>query len=253
MEFSHVLSGQEGNTDASTKSFIDDIGFENIKKKVNIDTQAISAALSECLSLENGVEQEKNVQIKDEGSEAENEEQGVGNIKQESENAEKGKKEGHKRVILQQKREEHGDEEDREKSANSNHNTDPSDGNSQLNHADSANNSLSSGSDSNAERDVTNMLEETSENVGSETATSQRDGDEDSFLGDEGGMSVDLLRFLLPGLCHLTSEDEPRQILVDNELLPMLNYYLKHMLKRYFVDDTNDNVIVRIFCYRSSF
>ena len=66
-------------------------------------------------------------------------------------------------------------------------------------------------------------------------------------LGEQNSMSVDLLRFLLPGLCHLTSEDEPRQILVDNELLPMLNIYLKGMLKRYFRDDTNNNVVVCIF------
>uniref|UniRef100_K1RW45 NipSnap-like protein 2 n=1 Tax=Magallana gigas TaxID=29159 RepID=K1RW45_MAGGI len=55
--------------------------------------------------------------------------------------------------------------------------------------------------------------------------------------------SVDLLRFLLPGLCHLTSEDDPRKILVDNELLPMLNFYLKRLLKRYFRNDSNDNVV----------
>jgi hypothetical protein len=249
MEFSHILSVQEGNTDASSISLIDDTGFENIKKKVNIDTQAISDALSECLSLENGVKQEENAGVQEEGTDVERKEQGMESIKQE--NAEKRTIDSHQSVVPEQEREE---EEGRDKSANSKqkHNTDPSGRNSQLNNADCANNSLSSGSDSNVSGDVTNVSEETSDDVGRETASNQNheeeeEEEEDSLLGDQGGMSVDLLRFLLPGLCHLTSEDEPRQILVDNELLPMLNYYLKHMLKRHFVDDTNDNVIVRIF------
>lgn len=68
------------------------------------------------------------------------------------------------------------------------------------------------------------------------------------YLMDQSIMSVDLLRFLLSGLCYLIFEDDLRKILVDNELLFMLNFYLKRLLKRYFRNDFNDNVVVSNFC-----
>lgn len=78
----------------------------------------------------------------------------------------------------------------------------------------------------------------------SKNEAEEKEAEEESvYLMDQSTTSVDLLRFLLPGLCHLTSEDDPRKILVDNELLPMLNFYLKRLLKRYFRNDSNDNVV----------
>lgn len=68
------------------------------------------------------------------------------------------------------------------------------------------------------------------------------------YLMDQSITSVDLLRFLLSGLCYLIFEDDLRKILVDNELLFMLNFYLKRLLKRYFRNDFNDNVVVSNFC-----
>lgn len=67
------------------------------------------------------------------------------------------------------------------------------------------------------------------------------------YLMDQSITSVDLLRFLLSGLCYLIFEDDLRKILVDNELLFMLNFYLKRLLKRYFRNDFNDNVVVSNF------
>ncbi|XP_061162604.1 neurochondrin-like [Saccostrea echinata] len=244
MEFSHILSSEQGGMDANPKGFIDDTGFENIKKKVNIDTQAISDALSECLTMED--EEDENVEDeqgeKDDGQN-ELDEGGDGHLEGKQE-VERGKREGNKcakskSVHVTQK---HGElkeevEDNKEQSANSKENCEAisCDGNSQTNHEDS---SASPRNDP-----IDDTLEETSENVPNGAVDSDPDEDEASYLGDQSSMSVDLLRFLLPGLCHLTSEDEPRQILVDNELLPMLNHYLKHMLKRYFKDDTNDNVV----------
>ena len=37
---------------------------------------------------------------------------------------------------------------------------------------------------------------------------------------------VDIFRFLLPGLCHLTSEDLPRMVLIKEGILALLDLYM---------------------------
>ncbi|KAK3085973.1 hypothetical protein FSP39_011509 [Pinctada imbricata] len=39
--------------------------------------------------------------------------------------------------------------------------------------------------------------------------------------------NVDVIRLLLPGLCHLSAEDEPRKILLENQAHELLNQYFK--------------------------
>ncbi|XP_062576810.1 neurochondrin-like [Saccostrea cucullata] len=249
MEFSHILSSQEGGLGANPKGFIDDIGFENIKKKVNIDTQAISEALSECLTMED--EEEGNFEEEQGEEKKVGKEVDEGVDEQGKMEVERGKQEGHKSVnsncgnVIQNSKHEvlkKEVEDTKEESANSKENCEAisSDGNSQMNHED---NSASSSVDPNVDKVIGDNEVEASKSVSNGAVDSDLDEDDASYLEDSGSMSVDLLRFLLPGLCHLTSEDEPRQILVDNELLPMLNHYMKHMLKRYFKDDSNDNVV----------
>ncbi|KAK3610391.1 hypothetical protein CHS0354_008674 [Potamilus streckersoni] len=43
----------------------------------------------------------------------------------------------------------------------------------------------------------------------------------------------DILRFLLPGFCHLTTEDQPRSILMEHDLPELLEYYFNIQWNRY--------------------
>lgn len=55
---------------------------------------------------------------------------------------------------------------------------------------------------------------------------SKKKGHSKSFYAKENKEKLpDVLRFLLPGLCHLTAEDTPRQILIDLELENLLFEY----------------------------
>jgi hypothetical protein len=40
--------------------------------------------------------------------------------------------------------------------------------------------------------------------------------------------NVDLIGFLLPGLCHMTAEDASRKILLDNDVQSCLSAYFSH-------------------------
>ena len=63
---------------------------------------------------------------------------------------------------------------------------------------------------------------------------------------------VDAIRFLLPGLCHLTSEDSARQILLQEELHTLLVEYFKQKMK-HFMENRQDtqiqvfNLLVLVF------
>ena len=53
--------------------------------------------------------------------------------------------------------------------------------------------------------------------------------------------SVDVLRFLLPGLCHLSAEDEPRKILLKSKAHELLAGYFKESVKCLHSDASCDN------------
>lgn len=55
--------------------------------------------------------------------------------------------------------------------------------------------------------------------------SSIRDPSDKSVVNDLTIDNVDLIRFLLPGLCHMTAEDSTRQILLDNGLHSILSSY----------------------------
>lgn len=218
LEFSNELSSKEENINADR--------LKNIKREIDDDTQAMSDALSEGLSLEEQnakileVEQDNDEKVK---SGEENKNVKKGNCESESKTKENGKE---------------ADEKDT-KGKSVTFKTDLDGENSEPNSVDNANSeSVLVG------KETEQMVNGTSKNEAEEEEAEE----ESVYLMDQSTTSVDLLRFLLPGLCHLTSEDDPRKILVDNELLPMLNFYLKRLLKRYFRNDSNDNVVVSNFC-----
>lgn len=218
LEFSNELSSKEKNIHADR--------LKNIKREIDEDTQAMSDALSEGLSLEEQnakileVEQDNDEKVK---SGEENKSVKKGNCESESKTKENGKE---------------ADEKDT-KGKSVTFKTDLDGENSEPNSVDNAN---SEGV--HVGKETEQMVNGTSKNEAEEEEAEE----ESVYLMDQSTTSVDLLRFLLPGLCHLTSEDDPRKILVDNELLPMLNFYLKRLLKRYFRNDSNDNVVVSNFC-----
>lgn len=49
-------------------------------------------------------------------------------------------------------------------------------------------------------------------------------------IGEEGGSDDDLLKFLLPGLCHMTADDQSRCILLKTRLLNTLSCYMEKLL-----------------------
>ena len=55
---------------------------------------------------------------------------------------------------------------------------------------------------------------------------------------------ADLLKFLLPGLCHLTADDKARPILLEAKLGKTLSNYMQHLLS--LCDDS------RLVCYSTS-
>lgn len=220
LEFSNELSSKEENIHADR--------LKNIKREIDEDTQAMSEALSEDLSLEE--QNAKKVEVEQDNDEK---------VKsgEENKSVKKGSCESESKFIKNGKE---ADEKDT-KGKSVTFKTDLDGENSEPNCVDSAN---SEGVQ--VGKETEQLVNGTSKNEAEE-----KEAEEESvYLMDQSTTSVDLLRFLLPGLCHLTSEDDPRKILVDNELLPMLNFYLKRLLKRYFRNDSNDNVVVSNFCNR---
>ncbi|ESO99077.1 hypothetical protein LOTGIDRAFT_238919 [Lottia gigantea] len=59
----------------------------------------------------------------------------------------------------------------------------------------------------------------------------------------EKDMTVDILRFLLPGLCHLSSEEEPRHILIDNNIQDILLQYFKTKWQQFLEHDENEEEV----------
>lgn len=49
-------------------------------------------------------------------------------------------------------------------------------------------------------------------------------------LEEEAGEGNDLLKFLLPGLCHMTADDQSRCILLKTRLLSILSSYMEKLL-----------------------
>lgn len=220
LEFSNELSSKEENIHADR--------LKNIKREIDEDTEAMSDALSEGLSLEE--QNAKKVEVEQDNDEK---------VKsgEENKSVKKGSCESEPKTIKNGKE---ADEKDT-KGKSVTFKTDLDGENSEPNCVDSAN---SEGVQ--VGKETEQLVNGTSKNEAEE-----KEAEEESvYLMDQSTTSVDLLRFLLPGLCHLTSEDDPRKILVDNELLPMLNFYLKRLLKRYFRNDSNDNVVVSNFCNR---
>lgn len=213
LEFSNELSSKEENIHADR--------LKNIKREIDEDTQAMSEALSEGLSLEE--QNAKKVEVEQDNDEK---------VKsgEENKSVKKGSCESESKFIKNGKE---ADEKDT-KGKSVTFKTDLDGENSEPNCVDNAN---SEGVQ--VGKETEQLVNGTSKNEAEE-----KEAEEESvYLMDQSTTSVDLLRFLLPGLCHLTSEDDPRKILVDNELLPMLNFYLKRLLKRYFRNDSNDNVV----------
>ena len=56
-------------------------------------------------------------------------------------------------------------------------------------------------------------------------------------------LTIDVLRFLLPGLCHLTVEDHPRQILYNQGVLPLLVDYFSHQWALWAAGKSNDSKV----------
>lgn len=212
LEFSSELISKEGNVHTDR--------LQNIQKEMKEETHAISDALSEGLSLEEP--NAKTVQIEQDSAEK---------VKsgEENENVKNRKYESESKTVKNGKEAEEKDA----KGKSVTFKTDIDGENSKANLVDSAN-----CEGVHVEKETAQMVNGTSKNEEEDEETEEVS----VYLMDRSSMSVDLLRFLLPGLCHLTSEDDPRKILVDNELLPMLNFYLKRLLKRYFRND-NDNVV----------
>lgn len=52
---------------------------------------------------------------------------------------------------------------------------------------------------------------------------------------------IDLLKFLLPGFCHLTAEDESRKILLSEEFHVFLHGYLTDCWRAFKDDESSDD------------
>ncbi|XP_064636104.1 neurochondrin-like [Lineus longissimus] len=52
---------------------------------------------------------------------------------------------------------------------------------------------------------------------------------------------VDLLRFLLPGLCHLSAEDNPRKILIESDAHELLGQYFSYQWNSFTSKQTKDS------------
>lgn len=60
---------------------------------------------------------------------------------------------------------------------------------------------------------------------------------------------VDIFRFLLPGLCHLTSEDLPRMVLIQEGILALLDLYMWRQWNLFTQSPQSREVQVSFFIY----
>jgi len=56
--------------------------------------------------------------------------------------------------------------------------------------------------------------------------------------------NVDLIGFLLPGLCHMTAEDASRKILLDNDVQSCLSAYFSHCVDTIVQGDMEEAILV---------